>query len=143
MARKVSNPGGISNNDLVLLRKGAKKYTKVLVTTGTKKFTIEETNVSVISSKDGFSFISIPATNVIYKGGVVVTDPEDVKAAVRSLKQVGRKPVSRSTNKPELPEELRKQIEAFAKQANGRVIFDPTEPGGYKVQRIRPRRSKG
>lgn len=141
MARSVSNPSDISNNDLVLLRKSAKKYTKVLVITGTKKFRIEGTNVSVVSGKDGLSFISIPATNVILKDGVAVTVEEEVKAAIRALKQVGRKPTTKNPSRPELPEELRKQLEAFAKQNNSRVIFDPSQ-GGYKVQQLRPRQPK-
>ncbi len=142
MARSVSNPSEISNNDLVLLRRTAKKYAKAWVTvSGTKKFAIEGTNVSIIVGKVGLSFISIPATSVIYKDGILVTGVEEVKSAVRSLKQVGRKPTTKSSSKPELPEELKKQLEAFAKQNNSRVIFDPSQ-GGYKVQQLRPRQPK-
>ena len=38
MAHGVSNLSNISNNDLVLLRKVAKKHTRIYVMTGTKKF---------------------------------------------------------------------------------------------------------
>ncbi len=145
MARSVSNPSDISNNDLVLLRKGAKKYTKVLITAGTKKFAIEGTNVSVVSSKDGLSFISVPATNVILRNGTPVTSADEVKAAIKTLKEVGRKSggsASKRSTRPELPEELRKQLEAFSKANNSRVIIDPSNPGGYKVQKLRPRPKK-
>ncbi len=145
MAQGNSNLSNISNNDLVLLRRIAKKYAKVTVSTGTKKFQIEGTSVSVLNGTDGLSFISVPATNAIYKDGRLVTSEEGVKAAIRTLKQAGRAPGKsgkKASSGPELPEELRKQIEAFAKQANGRVIFDPTKPGGYKVQKLRPRQPK-
>lgn len=76
----MANPSVISNNDLVLLRKMSKKYSKITVSTNSKKFKIEGTNVSVLSAVDGLSFISMPATNAIYKDGALVTDPEEVKA---------------------------------------------------------------
>ena len=145
MAQGNSNLSNISNNDLVLLRRVAKKYAKVTISTSNKKFHIEGTSVSVLVGKDGLSFVSIPATNAIYKNGELVTSEEEVKAAIKALKQAGRKPGSsgmRNSSGPELPEELRKQIEAFAKQANGRIIFDPAMPGGYKVQKLRPRQKK-
>ncbi len=81
------------------------------------------------------------ATNINFTDGNVVTNPEEVKSAIRLLKQVGRKPTRKSSSKPELPEELKKQLEAFAKQNNSRVIFDPSQ-GGYKVQQLRPRQPK-
>ncbi len=143
MAHSVSNLSDISNNDLVLLRKIAKKCSKVTVSTSNKKFQVEGTNVSILSSTDGLSFISVPATNAIYKNGTLVSDPEEVKSAIKTLKQAGRTlggASKRNSDTPELPEELRKQIEAFAKLANGRIIFDPAKPGGYKIQKLRPRK---
>lgn len=142
MAKGVSNFSNISNNDLVLLRRLSKKYSKVLVTTGTKKFTIDETHVSVISGGDDLSFISIPATNAIYRKGVLVSDPAEVKAAVKALRQSsGKSGMSGSKRlyKPEVPEELKKQLEAFAKENKGRIIADPNNPGMYKVQKTRSR----
>ncbi len=140
MARGVSNFSGISNNDLVLLRKGAKKHSKISVKAGSTKVDIEGTEASVIQGS-GLLFISVPATNAIYRDGTLLKDEADVKAAIRELKALGRaKPAKAKTNAPELPEELRKQLEAFAKQNNSRVIFDPSGSGGYKVQKLRPKR---
>jgi hypothetical protein len=142
VAKGVSNFSNISNNDLVLLRRLAKKYSKVLVTAGTKKFTVEETHVSVISGGEGLSFISIPATNAIYRNGVLVSDPAEVKAAILDLRRSSGKSGrsgSKRLYKPEVPEELRKQLEAFAKENRGRIIADPNNPGMYKVQKTRSR----
>lgn len=57
-------------------------------------------------------------------------------------KSIGRtKPSNKKSGTPKLPEELRKQLEAFAKQNNSRVIFDPSGSGGYKVQKLRARKN--
>ncbi len=140
MARGVSNFSGISNNDLVLLRKGAKKHSKLSIKAGTTRVDIEGTEASVIQGK-GLLFISIPATNAIYREGKLLTDESEVKAAIRELKTLGRaKPTKSKSGAPELPEDLRKQLEAFAKENNSRIIFDPSGSGGYKVQKLRSKR---
>ncbi|MBI1331287.1 MAG: hypothetical protein GC165_00235 [Armatimonadetes bacterium] len=140
MARGVSNFSGISNNDLVLLRKSAKKHSKISVKAGGTRLDIEGTEASVIQAKE-LLFISIPATNAIYRNGKLVTDEAEVKVAIRELKAAGRtSPAKSKSSAPELPDELRKQLEAFAKQNNSRVIFDPSGKGSYKIQKLRPRK---
>lgn len=74
-----------------------------------------------------------------------MTDPEEVKSAIKTLKQAGRKlrgASKRNSGGLELPEELRKQLEAFSKQNNSRIIFDPNNPSGYKMQKLRTRKPK-
>jgi len=142
MSRGVSNLSGISNNDLVLLRRIAKKHDKVTVKAGMKKIEVEGVQASVALAGD-LTFVSVPAVNAIYRKGELITGA-DVASAIKELKQAGRSPskTSKRSTAPQLPEDLRKQLEAFAKENNSRVIFDPANPSGYKVQKLRPRAPK-
>lgn len=138
MARGVSNLSGISNNDLALLRKNSQKHDKFAVKVGSARLDIEGVEASLIKRGD-LLFVSIPATQAIYKRGELLSDEAELKNAIQALRATQRKGTLKAkSDRPQLSEELRLQLEAFTKQTQSRVVLDPSG-SGYRVQKLRPR----
>ena len=130
-----NNVSNLSNQELFASKKASMRVDRVTLKIAGKTIAFDGIEAFVRKGPEGVLFLSVPTIHAIVKGGRPISTPSDVKAALRSFRQ---KTTPSTPNSVELPEELRKQLEAFSKANNARVIVD--SQGNYKVQKIRGKR---
>lgn len=148
MARRTTNLTLLTNQDLMLLRKGAKSTLGITLRIGGKKFELPVEALSLTSDERGlFTFISLPAINAIVGAtstGVELIREDEKQAALRALRgtisRAKRGAVTKGARKapvevdPAVQRAL-DQVAAWNKSNGARILQEAS--GDFKVRRTR------
>lgn len=146
MGAKSPKLTAISNADVVAIRRGATVYQHATVKIGSQSFKVPvEAHIASSDEKGLFTFISLPQVIAIYgktSDGTEIIKDSEAPAAIKAIKAASKAGKAPKAGKAvvALPDDLQKQLAAFAKANNVRVVIDP-KTGQVKTQKLRAERA--
>ncbi len=119
-----NNVSKLSNQELVAAKKACTKVDQVTLKIAGKTITFDCVEAFVRKGPSGMMFVTLPTIHAVTQNGNPLTEPTEVRAALRVLRQKTQSKVQKVI---EVPGELRKQLEAFSRANNVRIAADTTK----------------